>query len=107
MDVAQEYFDQGFMKLLVDVLAQVKVNKILLHMIDDDSFAFEMPSLSDSASKTAFTPDEIYTLAQVENFVAYAKERGITVNPEFSIPSRLRPFNELGLDYLMTCHYKW
>ena len=74
IDVSQEYFDIGFLKIVVDTLSMMKVNKILLHMIDDDSFPFELKSFSGMAEKTAFSPEETYSLDDVALMVAYSKE---------------------------------
>ena len=103
VDVSQEYFDIDFLKTVMDTLSMLKVNKVLLHMMDDDSFPFEMSSFPDMGKETAFTPDEVYSIEDVAEIVSYAKDRGITINPEISVPSHLRPLHQVGAPYVVLC----
>jgi hexosaminidase len=54
-------------------------------MVDDESFPFASEALPKLAGG-AFSSTHTYTLSMVRQLVAYARDRGIRVLPEFDTP---------------------
>jgi hexosaminidase len=68
----------------LDAMASVKLNVFHWHLADDQGFRVEsrkFPGLQGKGSDGHF-----YTQAELRQVVAYARERGIRVVPEFDIP---------------------
>ena len=56
------------------------------HMTDDQSFAVMSEALPRLAGAGAFSPRHMYSKADIAGIVAYARDRGIAVIPEFDMP---------------------
>ena len=72
------------MKRTLDGMAAVKLNVLHWHLTDDQGFRVEsqrFPKLTELGSDGLY-----YTQDQVRDVVAYARERGIRVVPEFDMP---------------------
>jgi len=68
----------------LDAMAAVKLNVFHWHLSDDQGFRVEsrrFPKLQQLGSD-----DRYYTQTQVREIIAYARDRGIRVVPEFDIP---------------------
>ena len=68
----------------IDAMAAVKLNVFHWHLSDDQGFRVEskkFPSLQAKGSDGHY-----YTQAELRQVIAYARERGIRVVPEFDIP---------------------
>jgi hexosaminidase len=68
----------------IDAMAAVKLNVFHWHLADDQGFRVEskkFPALQGKGSDGHF-----YTQAELRQVVAYARDRGIRVIPEFDIP---------------------
>jgi hexosaminidase len=82
----------------LDAMAAVKMNVLHWHLSDDQGFRVESkryPKLHELGSDGQY-----YTQQQIRDIVAYARERGVRVVPEFDIPghstSWLVGYPELG-----------
>ncbi|MFN8573717.1 MAG: family 20 glycosylhydrolase [Gemmatimonadaceae bacterium] len=85
LDVARHFVPVEGVKRTVDGMAAVKLNVLHWHLSDDQGFRVESkryPKLTASGSD-----GEFYTQEQVREVVAYARDRGIRVVPEFDMPS--------------------
>src|SRR6266513_2184301 len=98
IDVARHYEPMEVLKRNLDAMAAVKLNVFHWHLTEDQGFRVEsrkFPKLHALGSDGLF-----YTQDQVREIIAYARERGIRVVPEFDIPghstSWLVGYPELG-----------
>ncbi len=85
VDVARHFIPVEGIKRTLDGMAAVKLNVLHWHLTDDQGFRIESkryPKLQSSG------PDgDFYTQEQVRDVVAYARDRGIRIVPEFDMPS--------------------
>jgi hexosaminidase len=84
MDVSRHWMPVDVVKRNLDGMAAVKLNVFHWHLSDDQGFRVEsklFPKLQQLGSDGNF-----YTQEQVREVVAYARDRGIRVVPEFDMP---------------------
>jgi hexosaminidase len=85
IDVARHFMPLEAIERNIDGMAAVKLNVLHLHLSDDEGFRVESrrcPRLTDRASDGLF-----YTQKQIRELLAYARDRGVRVVPEFDVPS--------------------
>ena len=84
IDVARHFEPIEVLKRNLDAMAAVKLNVLHWHLTDDQGFRIEskrFPRLHEMGSDGLY-----YTHEQAREIIAYARERGIRVMPEFDIP---------------------
>lgn len=99
LDSSRHFLPKEDVLRIIDVLALFKVNKLHWHLIDDQGFRVEIsafPKLTEIGSVRGRSHfglvDEYknncgyFTKADVQEIVAYAKERMIDIIPEIEIP---------------------
>jgi hexosaminidase len=98
IDVARHFQTMETLKRNLDAMAAVKLNVLHWHLSEDQGFRVEskkFPKLHQLGSDGNY-----YTQEQVKEIIAYARDRGIRVVPEFDIPghstSWLVGYPELG-----------
>lgn len=83
-DAARHWMPVDVVKRTLDGMAAVKLNVFHWHLSDDQGFRVEcktFPKLHQLGSDGRY-----YTQDQVREIIAYARERGIRVVPEFDMP---------------------
>lgn len=110
-DVARHFFDKDEVKKLLDVAAVYKLNRFHWHLTDDQGWRIEIPeypllttigavrsrslTLNDPTGNVEFYDDTeygrgmFYTLDDLREIVAYAKERNIEIIPEVDMPGHM------------------
>jgi hexosaminidase len=98
IDVARHFQTMEVLKRNLDAMAAVKLNVLHWHLTEDQGFRVEskkFPKLHQLGSDGNY-----YTQEQVREIIAYARDRGIRVVPEFDMPghstSWLVGYPELG-----------
>jgi hexosaminidase len=84
LDVSRHWMPVEVVERNLDAMAAVKLNVFHWHLSDDQGFRAEsrrFPRLQQLGSDGSF-----YTQADLRHVVAYARDRGIRVVPEFDIP---------------------
>jgi hexosaminidase len=84
IDVARHFQTMEVLKRNLDAMAAVKMNVLHWHLTEDQGFRVEskkFPKLHQLGSDGNY-----YTQEQIKEIIAYARERGIRVVPEFDIP---------------------
>jgi hexosaminidase len=84
LDSGRHWMPVAVVKRNLDAMAAVKLNVFHWHLSEDQGFRVESkryPKLHEVGSDGLY-----YTQAEVREIVAYARERGIRVVPEFDIP---------------------
>jgi hexosaminidase len=91
LDVARHFFPVADVKRFVDLLARYKLNRLHLHLSDDQGWRLQIrswPRLTRVGGRTEVGggPGGWYTQRQYANLVAYAAARNVTVVPEIDLP---------------------
>ncbi|HEV2835183.1 MAG TPA: family 20 glycosylhydrolase [Pyrinomonadaceae bacterium] len=98
IDVSRHFQTMEVLKRNLDAMAALKLNVLHWHLTEDQGFRVESkkyPKLHQLGSDGNY-----YTQEQIKEIIAYARDRGIRVVPEFDIPghstSWLVGYPELG-----------
>ncbi|HTS51528.1 MAG TPA: family 20 glycosylhydrolase [Bryobacteraceae bacterium] len=98
LDVSRHWMPIEVVKRNLDAMAAVKLNVFHWHLSDDQGFrvqSLRFPKLQELGSDGLF-----YTQDQIRDVIAYARDRGIRVVPEFDMPghtsSWLAAYPQLG-----------
>lgn len=91
IDVARHFFSVADIERQVDVMAAHKLNRLHLHLSDDQGWRIEIlswPRLAEvgGATEVGGGPGGYYTQADLEAIIAYAEARHVTVIPEVDFP---------------------
>jgi hexosaminidase len=94
LDVARHFFKPDDVKRYIDLIALYKLNRLHLHLSDDQGWRIEIeawPNLTTHGGSTAVGggPGGFYTKQDYNELVAYARERFITIIPEIDMPSHI------------------
>ncbi|MHB0998148.1 MAG: family 20 glycosylhydrolase [Armatimonadota bacterium] len=92
LDCSRTFLNISYLKRYVDLLASYKMNVLHLHLTDDQGWRLEIkkyPKLTTIGAQFADRFKDnggFYTQAQMRDFVAYARNRGVTIVPEIEMP---------------------
>ncbi len=91
LDVARHFLPPADVKRFVDAMALYKMNRLHLHLSDDQGWRLEIKSHPEltrvgAASQVGGGAGGFYTQAEYADLVAYAAARYVTVVPEFDVP---------------------
>ncbi|MEM7573320.1 MAG: family 20 glycosylhydrolase [Bacteroidota bacterium] len=91
LDVSRHFFGLETVKKIIDYLAFYKINRLHLHLSDDQGWRLEIksfPNLTEHGGSTEVGggPGGFYTQAEYRELVEYARIRQIMVIPEFDMP---------------------
>lgn len=84
IDASRHWIPAEVIRRNLDAMAAVKMNVLHWHLSDDQGFRVEslvFPKLHKVASEGNY-----YTQKQIRDIVAYARDRGIRIVPEFDMP---------------------
>ena len=91
LDVARHFFGVPDVKRFIDLLALHKLNRLHLHLSDDQGWRIEIASWPNLArhggsTKAGGGPGGYYSQDDYTEIVRYAEERFITIVPEIDVP---------------------
>lgn len=93
LDVCRHFFELKTIKKYVDLLALYKMNVLHLHLTEDQGWRIESEAYPKLNSVASWRMEQdgsryggYYTKAQLQELVAYAQERHITIIPEIELP---------------------
>ena len=107
LDVARHFRTVEEVERFIDLMVPYKLNRLHLHLSDDQGWRLDIPGWPDLARIGGSTevgggPGGYYTMDEYEGIVAYAAERFITVVPEIDVPGHtnaaLASYPELNCD---------
>lgn len=90
LDVARRFVSLPDVERLVDLMSEYKLNRLHLHLTDDQGWRIQIlshPELTAIGAQPAVGGGGgFYTQAQYRDLVAYAAKRGVEVVPEIDMP---------------------
>jgi hexosaminidase len=91
LDVARHFFGVDDILRFIDLIADVKLNRLHLHLTDDQGWRLEIPGrpmLTEVGGATAVGGDQggWFTTADWQRIVSHAESRFVTVVPEVDLP---------------------
>lgn len=91
LDVARHFFEPENVKRYIDLMAMYKLNRLHLHLSDDQGWRIEVPSRPRLTIKGAGTEvggrtGGSYSRSEWRDLVRYAEDRFITLVPEIDMP---------------------
>lgn len=107
LDVSRHFLEVADVKRYIDVMALYKLNRLHLHLSDDQGWRVEITSWPNLARHGGSTevgggPGGFYTQAELRDLVHYARERFIEIVPEIDVPGHtnaaLASYPELNCD---------
>ena len=107
LDVSRHFFQVQDVKKFIDYIAMYKMNKLHLHLSDDQGWRIEIkswPKLTEIGGSTEVGGGSggFYTQEEYKDMVTYAKKRQITIIPEIDMPGHtnaaLASYPELNCD---------
>ncbi len=107
LDVARHFMSVGEVERYIDLMVLYKMNRLHLHLSDDQGWRIEIkswPNLTAIGGRTEVggTPGGFYTQEQYAGLVRYAQDRFVTIVPEIDMPSHinaaLASYGELNCD---------
>jgi len=94
IDVARHFFSVEDLKRYIDLISFYKLNRLHLHLSDDQGWRIEIkswPKLAEIGGKTQVGGGGggFYTQEQYKDIVAYAEARYVMVVPEIDLPGHI------------------
>ncbi len=91
LDVARHFFGVEDVERVIDLMALYKLNRLHLHLSDDQGWRIEIPGrpeLTEIGGQTQVGggPGGFYTVGDYERIVQYAADRFVTIVPEIDLP---------------------
>jgi hexosaminidase len=91
LDVSRHFFDVDIVKKYIDLLEAYKLNKLHLHLSDDQGWRIEIKSwpnltLQGGLKEVGGGKGGFYTQEEYKEIVKYGQERYITIIPEIDMP---------------------
>lgn len=91
LDVSRHFLEVDDVKRYIDAMALYKLNRLHLHLSDDQGWRIEIKSwpnlaLNGGRSEVGGGVGGFYTQVQYADLVAYARDRHITIVPEIEMP---------------------
>lgn len=119
LDVARTWIPAERLKRYIDLMAYHKINKLHLHLADDEGWRIEIKSHPELAQKGGFRGGDspvhpryakfdekwggYYTRSQMRGIVAYAMARNIEIIPEIDMPGHSRALAAIHPEILCGC----
>lgn len=89
LDTARNFISVDKIKEVIDSISYSKMNVFHWHITDSQSFPLTLESLPEFVKYGAYSPEMVYTNADVYDLVSYAADRGILIIPELDAPAHV------------------
>ena len=104
VDSSRHFLPIPILKRIIDGMMLAKLNVLHWHLVDDDSFTMQSKHIPGLAESAAFTKEEMYTIEQIKDLEAYAKDKGVEIMPEIDNPGHSRAIGKFSrFNPITTC----
>lgn len=93
LDVVRHFMSTEFIKHYIDILSFYKMNKLHLHLTDDQGWRIEIKKYPQLTNISAWRLEKdgsiyggFYTQEEIRDIIDYASQKNIDIIPEISIP---------------------
>ena len=100
IDVARQHHSTDSLKQIAELCRLYKIRYLHLHLSDDQGFMFPTKAFPKVTNQVQ-NGGKPYTLEELNDLVAYADARNVTVVPEFDIPGHSAALNRSDPDFWM------
>lgn len=90
LDPARTFLSPTTLRRTVDGMLYSKLNVLHLHLTDSQSFPLQLASYPNITFHGAYSAEEVYSAADMQQLVAYAARRGVRIVPEIDSPGHAR-----------------
>ncbi|CAF1661930.1 unnamed protein product, partial [Adineta ricciae] len=104
LDTARHFLPVPILKQHLDTMAYNKFNVFHWHITDDQSWPFVSKTFPQLSAKGAYSPDHVYTPADVQDIITHARLRGIRTIPEFDTPGHVAALGRAFPEFLTDCY---
>lgn len=87
LDPARGFLPVDRVKRRIDQAARAKLNRLHLHLLDDESYALESEAYPELNQEPDGTARSAYSPQDIEELVDYARHRGVEIVPEVDVPA--------------------
>lgn len=106
LDVSRTFFDLDYLRNYIDWMSSHKLNRLHLHLTDDNGWRIEIKKYPELTRKGAWRGQNellpptylsgaeryggYYTQKEMKELIAYAQKRNVMIIPEFDLPGHAR-----------------
>jgi len=102
IDTSRHYLPVNLIFAHIDAMVYNKLNVLIWHMTDDQSFPFVSQRYPLLSAKGAYSKNLIYTHNDVQRIIEYGRVRGVQIIPEFDTPAHCNAWGK-GYPSFLTC----
>lgn len=106
VDTARHYLSVPLLQRTVDTMAAMKLNVLHWHIVDAESFPYVSEKYPELQSKATYHPSASYSKDTIKDLIAYARDRGVRIMPEFDTPGHTAAIGQAYPDLIADC-YDW
>lgn len=103
IDTARHFLPIDTILALLDSIAYVKLNVLHIHLVDAESYPFQVPAWPNLSGAGAYDAQSVFTSDQLAKVVAAATDRGIRVVAEVDMPGHSFAVGKGYPGFVATC----
>ncbi|KAL3865840.1 hypothetical protein ACJMK2_043189 [Sinanodonta woodiana] len=104
LDGSRHFLSVLKLKENLEAMAQNKFNVFHWHIVDDQAFPYESIRFPNMSKLGAYDDNHIYSQADIQDIIEFARVRGIRVVPEFDSPGHTQSWGSAISNLLTKCY---
>ena len=106
VDSARHFLTIPLLQRIIDTMAALKMNVLHWHMVDAESFPFVSEKYPELQRASTYHPKASYMKEDIKDLIAYARDRGVRIMPEFDTPGHTASIGQTYPEMIADC-YDW